>query len=448
MVASDIKNIPAEAGVIASILLKPELVYFSEHLKPNHFSDPANAYIYYAVSSLADQQVEKVDEYNIINYLNMKRGTSHVSDDLQKVISIQSLQELFHNANLIARREPADYKILVKAVLDAAFRRTTLAKLTECEQICADGEAEDIERKIYSTLDSVMMEFSASADLVEYKDIVDTYWSEIKARQRGETLAINFPFKALNEYVIMEPGELICFCAPAKMGKSAMLLTCTVDMLRKGKSVLVIDSEISTKQYTMRLLCHLADIRFSDLRSGNYGAEEEHRIDEAIAWLKTRKFIHIYMPIFDEDAVYLAAKKAKHLIDIDCIVVDYLKSTSEKDEAFATYNQMGRFSDMLKNKICGDMQICGLTAAQATATGKIADSAKIGRNVSTVISIMDKTAEDVARDGTCCGNKKLRVVFNRNGAQMTENEYIDVKFDGSHVSYVQAECQHETEEPF
>ena len=72
MVASDIKNIPAEAGVIASILLKPELVYFSEHLKPNHFSDPANAYIYYAVSSLTDQHVEKVDEYNIINFLNIK----------------------------------------------------------------------------------------------------------------------------------------------------------------------------------------------------------------------------------------------------------------------------------------------------------------------------------------------------------------------------------------
>lgn len=447
MVASDIKNISAEAGVIASILLKPELVYFSEHLKPNHFSDPANAYIYYAVSSLVDQQVEKVDEYNIINYLNMKRGTSHVSDDLQRVISIQSLQDLFRNAGLIARREPADYKILVKGVLDAAFRRNTFTKLCECEKICADGESEDIERKIYSTLDSVMMEFSASADLSEYKDIVDDCWAEIKARQQGKTQAIEFPFRALNEYVVMEPGELICFTAPAKMGKSAMLLTCTVDLLRKDKSVLVIDSEISTKLYTMRLLCHLSGIKFSDLRSGSYTKQDERKIDEAIAWLKTRRFIHVYMPIFDEDAVYLAAKKAKHLINIDCIVVDYLKSTSEKDEAFATYNQMGRFSDMLKNKICGDMKLCGLTAAQATTSGKIADSAKIGRNVSTVISIMDKTPEETERDGYDCGNKKIRVVFNRNGAQMSENEYIDMNFDGSHVIYTQA-AQHSAAEPF
>ena len=448
MVASDIKNIPAEAGVIASILLKPELVYFSEHLKPNHFSDPANAYIYYAVSSLTDQHVEKVDEYNIINFLNMKRGTTHVLDNVQQIITIQSLQDLFKNANLIARREPADYKVLVKAVLDAAFRRTTLSKLIECEKICGDGEAEDIERKIYSTLDSVMMEFSASADLVEFKDIVDTCWEEIKARQQGKTLAIEFPFRDLNEYVVMEPGELICFTAPAKMGKSAMLLTCTVDMLRKNKSVLVIDSEISTKLYTMRLICHLTGIKFSDIRSGKYGQDEERKIDDAIAWLKTRKFIHIYMPMFDEDAVYLAAKKAKHLINIDCIVVDYLKATNEKDEAFATYNQMGRFSDTLKNKICGDMQICGLTAAQATATGKIADSSKIGRNVSTVVSIMDKSAEEIMRDGPQCGNKKIRVVFNRNGAQMSEGEYIDMDFDGSHVMYSQAECQHESEEPF
>lgn len=39
---------------------------------------------------------------------------------------------------------------------------------------------------------------------------------------------------------------------------------------------------------------------------------------------------------------------------------------------------------MVKNQICGEMNIAGIGAAQATITGKLADSAKIARNASTI----------------------------------------------------------------
>ena len=94
--------------------------------------------------------------------------------------------------------------------------------------------------------------------------------------------------------------------------------------------------------------------------------------------------------------------------------------------------------DMVKNKICGDMGICGLGAAQATSTGKVADSAKIGRNASTIGVITDKTPEEISRDGAECGNKKLRVILNRNGMQHTSEEYIDLQFNGNLISYEEA----------
>ncbi len=93
---------------------------------------------------------------------------------------------------------------------------------------------------------------------------------------------------------------------------------------------------------------------------------------------------------------------------------------------------------MVKNKICGDMGICGIGAAQATASGKVADSAKIGRNASTIAVITDKTPEEISRDGTECGNKKLRVVLNRNGMQHTSDSFIDLFFDGNHILYQEA----------
>ncbi len=102
---------------------------------------------------------------------------------------------------------------------------------------------------------------------------------------------------------------------------------------------------------------------------------------------------------------------------------------------------------MVKNEICGRMNIAGIGAAQATAAGKLADSAKIARNASTIAMITDKTEDEQDADGPECGNKKLRVVYNRNGMQMTSDEYIDLRFDGNHILYEQAK-QHIPQVPY
>lgn len=102
---------------------------------------------------------------------------------------------------------------------------------------------------------------------------------------------------------------------------------------------------------------------------------------------------------------------------------------------------------MVKNQICGEMKICGIGAAQATATGKVADSAKIGRNASTIALLQDKTPDEMEVDGPECGNKKLRIVLNRNGMQHAPSDYIDMYFDGNHILYEEAK-QHEPNVPF
>lgn len=102
---------------------------------------------------------------------------------------------------------------------------------------------------------------------------------------------------------------------------------------------------------------------------------------------------------------------------------------------------------MVKNRICGELNIAGIGAAQATTTGKLADSAKIARNASTIIMIRDKSPEEIQNDGPDCGNKKLFVRFNRNGAQMADGEYIDVQFDGDIILYRETQ-QHSPVSPF
>lgn len=102
---------------------------------------------------------------------------------------------------------------------------------------------------------------------------------------------------------------------------------------------------------------------------------------------------------------------------------------------------------MVKNKIAGDMKIAAIGAAQATSTGKLADSAKIGRNASTILMLTEKTQQEIDADGIECGNRKLMVKLNRNGPQMVEGEYIDFDFDGDRIKFTEAK-QHTVTSPY
>ena len=429
----DINNITSESGVIASLIHSPEFIFYSENLLPNHFCDRQNAYMYLAITILTQQNIDTVDAYNIINALESGENTRRYAAELQ----IDELQDFIDMSDTLARRSVEEYKMLVSNVLNAALRRDTFKKLRECEALCLDESEKDLEQKIYASLDDIMMEYSTANDVPPYADIVDDCWDKIKERQGNGYAGIPFKFPALNEYATLERGELFIFAAEAKQGKSMMLLNCAVDMLKKDLAILYLDSELNSRLFTARILSHLTGIEFKRLTAGNYSEEEERSIIEAKAWLKTRKFTHIYIPMFDQQSIYTAVKKVKHTQGLDVLIVDYFKGKGEGD-AFDSYQELGRFVDMVKNQICGEMNIAGLGAAQATATGKVADSAKIGRNASTIAVIRDKTPEEIDADGPECGNKKLSVILNRNGMQMAHGEYIDLQFNGNIISYEQA----------
>lgn len=439
----DISDVSSEAGVIASAIMRPELVFYSEQLTPHHFTNEQNGYMYFAICELAKRNVNKIDAYNITNILNMDPATKEKASTL---LTVAAINDFIENAHNIARSTVEEYKLVAGAVLNAAFRRDTFNKLLECQHLCFNANETEIEQKIYSALDDVMMEFSTATEVPQYKDVVDDLWREIQERQDNGMAGVPFKFETLNQFATIEPGELFIFAAEAKQGKSMMLLNEAIDLMKKGLKVMYIDSELNSRMFTCRMLSHLSHIEFNRLKSGRYTEEEAQRIEMALAWLKNQKFTHLYMPMFDAQSIYTAVKKVKHTQGIDVLIVDYFKGKGDGD-AFASYQELGRLVDMVKNQICGDMNIAGIGAAQATSTGKVADSAKIGRNASTIAIIQDKLPEEIEADGPECGNKKLRIVLNRNGAQMAPDEYIDLSFNGNLISYEEAK-QHIYQTPY
>ena len=153
------------------------------------------------------------------------------------------------------------------------------------------------------------------------------------------------------------------------------------------------------------------------------------------------------MPFFDQQSIFTTVKKTHHINPIDVIIIDYFKATGNEMDAYQTYAAMGKCVDLIKNEVAGAMNIAAIGAAQATINNKLADSAKIARNASTIIMLIDKTPEEIEEDGAECGNKKMIVTVNRNGMQHSQGEYIDLMFDGNHISYEEAK-QHIPQAPF
>lgn len=440
----EINSLESEAGIIATIIHHPEFTYYSEQLKPNHFTNEDNRYVYKAIVTLAENEIKNVDAYNILEILNANEATRKIAERL----SIDKLNELVVNSDYIARHSAEEYKVLVKNVLDAAFRRDLMRQLDECASICCDRESENVEQQVYSRIDNVMTEYSiANDDIPEMKDVVDELWSDVVAHQDGNNSGIPFKFPTLNEYVTLEPGELVTVAAPAKGCKSMFMMNEAVDILKKGKSVMYIDSELSSRLFLCRLLSHLTGVEFRRIKAGRYDAFEEKKIKAQLDWIKRQKLTHVYMPTFNKQAVYTAVKKINHKYDpLDVLIVDYLKGGDSTD-AFATYAELGGLVDMIKNELCGAMGITGLAAAQLTSGNKLADSAKIDRNASTIVIMLDKDPAEIDQDGEECGNKKLIVKRNRNGMQHAAGEYIDIRFDGNICTLTEAK-QHIPVEPY
>lgn len=432
---ADIKSLEAEAGVIATILEKPEYTFFSEDLKPNHFSDKQNAYIYYAVCELAKRGIEKIDAYNITNILNAKESTKKQTE----TITIPALTELIDLSKLIGRETKEEYRLVVKIVLDKSYRRDTYKKLIECERLCFNEDIGDVQGIIYREVENLICQYQNVDEITPMGETIDGVWQQIKKGQDADNF-LDFKFPTLNEYCKLSRTDAIIFAAREKRGKSIMLLNCLVDLLKKGKRVIYIDTELDTPLFTMRLLSHLTQIEFATIRDGLYTADDEEKISKAIKWIKGKSFSHQYIPVIDDDKLISIVKQYNYKYGLDACILDYLKGNSDFSmDAYKNSAALGKTTDVLKNYIAGELKLFVISAVQATSTGAIADSAKIIRNCSSLLYLERKTSAEISADGGLdYGNMKLNVRANRNGMIMGDNQYISLSLDGNKCTFTES----------
>lgn len=442
----EISDMQAESGVIGTLIKHPDFITHSDFLKENHFYNVENGCLYLVISSLYNEGITNIDQFNILakieSLLKVKAvlGKYNIKDTSEFI-------RLFDHA---ARETIQEYMSLAKKVTTLAFKRKMVSAAEDISSMCFDDSLslEKLAARSYSKLDGLTTSFICDEEVATLGKSVNDIWQKILSkRNRDGTFGIPSKFSELNRYFTYERGELVVVQARYKRGKSVFLMNEAIDKAKKKIPVLVIDSEMGDEQFTQRLISNLSGIDVKAVKTGFNESENRPLTDEenkkiavALKWIESAPLVHLYMPVVDLDKVFSICKMLKNTMGLSFVVYDYLKS-NEKDTG-ENYNMLGAMTDFLKNRIAGELNLAVLAACQLNRNGEVADSDKINRYLTVALKWEFKSATQISTDGIKCGNAYAKIDVNRIGEQMQpddENDYIDFIFDGNKMTITQAE---------
>jgi len=450
----DLVNMESEAGVIASVICKPDFLLFSENLKSHHFSDTANGALYEAIYSLYEGGIERIDSFNLISAINRN---PKIKATVSKEFDEESIKDIVRSSSVIARDEKNDFEILVKSVLDLSYRRELYKKLNSFTKKCLDEKltVEDLTKELNDTVDQSILSYVIYEEPPLLCDIIDDLWVKTQSKRKEDgTYGYPSVIPQFGDYFTYEPSELVLYSAKPKKGKSLLLLNEAVNFAKThGLKVFYVDSELTTEVFYIRIMSHLTGIPVKNLKSGDFSdltdSEQksvEVNIRSALSIIRKLNIRHVYKPDFDKNWLLTVVKKLKKENKIDVFIFDYFKGAATKgDDASSVYLGLGKAIDFVKNDIVGKLGLIGVAACQSNRDGEVADSINLERSCSTLVFIESKTNRDVSTDGEECGNIKFRVSANRNGGQMDRSDWIDADFDGDRCTFY-ACTQHANDE--
>lgn len=415
----------AEATVISTIICSPRYILHSDFLKSKFFSDPFNSIIYWAVGYLVKRGVTTIDTNILSNTLNANASSKAELDKYD----IKSVADFVNNAPTLAEDSIDGYLVFAKQVTLLSYKRDLYTNLMQLSNSCFNNKLSipDLNKKLDDIEAKLGEEYIIADDLTPLNDEIEDLWEDIvNDRNTDGTVGIPSMIPLLNEYLGgYRKNSLSIFVAPPKTGKSTLLMCETIDKVKRGLNVVYFDSEMSDREFFLRMLANLTSIPSRVIEAGTYSKDEAAKIQEAMRWIKENAshIYHRYMPVINFDEVYETCKILKSQDKCDIAVYDYIKSNSTVSSE--NYNKIGEFTDNLKNKLAGDLEIPVISACQTNRNEDIADSIKILWIATGIIFFFEKDRKEILEEGndpTRNGTHRLFIKANRYGDKHYDDE--------------------------
>ena len=441
-------DVSAERGIICTLVMYPQFYFSCANLKDSHFYDTQNGVLFWAIQELVGKGITRIDDRNLAVQIGSNSEKSRI---VGKDIDDQ-LAELVDNSSLLARSSEQEYKQLVNRVVGLGFKRELYRQIKTIENRCLTDVTNDISQinsDIVEIMDGLAIKYITGNAISNFGDKVDRLWERLlENRNEDGTVGYSTGFPTLDKFLTYRKGELVVIEANRKMGKSVFGMNAVYHMLKCGLAVVYFDTEMNDDIFFSRLLSHMTGIPEDKILAGCYSSAEEVVLSKARAWLKTKQLVHEYDPSWTRDRVVTECKILKNQGRLDFFIYDYLKDTSGKSSTGDVYIELGGWCNDIKNKVCGALDIPGLTFAQLNRAGETGDSYKIEQYVTAGLKWRPKSNEEMQKDGQACGNYALQVMFNRIGGSHAEDEYIDFVFKKEILTVEEAKTQHTTKTPF
>lgn len=428
---STVSDSQAEGCVLASVIAHSDFIMQLDFLKPGHFYNVENACLWWACQELIKNGISNIDAINLSNAINSNNA-------IKKKIAeynITDIQEFINMSHYAARDSIEEVKMLAKTITTMAFKRDLNKVSIQIQRNCFNNDIQlnELNSMVNKSVNELMEKYIISDELLDYGSKVKSLWQEIIDRRTENGLSgIPFKWNPLNDYLTLEKTEVIAIAARLKQGKSAVLMNQAIYAIQNGIPTVYFDTEMNDRLFHERMLANLTGVTVKQIKNGNYSSEEEQKLLKANDWLEKKPFYHIYLPEHTNEELYAMCKVLKNKIGLELVCFDYIKSniTSTSEN----YNVLGAKSDYLKNNLAGDLDLAMLTAVQLNRNMEIADSDKIGRHLSAIVTWDAKSSEEIATDGGLdYGNFKMNVSVNRLGEQMTEDQRLNFTFDGNRM---------------
>ena len=243
-----------------------------------------------------------------------------------------------------------------------------------------------------------------------------------------------------------QPGDLIVVCAPSKVGKSVLLTNWATKLAIKDQiPILYFDTEMNEREQEDRILSNLTGIPHSEIISGTYvldtvngnARDKIAKLKRAKEELNTGNYYHIYMPHFTIEKVTALTRKFSTQLGVKALFFDYIKIPSNQANfrQIQEYQALGFFTSGLKD-LAGLLKIPIYTACQTNRNdldtespdaSNIGGSYRILQLASKLIFLINKSQENIARDGFQNGNQQLFIKYQRNGESNCDP--INIMFD-------------------
>ena len=443
---SELVDVSAEGGVIASLIYHPEYLLSDNNLQPRFFYHQENMLMFWAINELVNKGVTKIDSLNLQNVLYSNQSCKEIVDK-----SITNIQNYIDVARAAARDTYEEYKLLANTVISLAFRRELCNLSVGLGKECFNMELtlDDLNDYANEGISKVAEKFIFGSDSVQFGEKIDDIWKEI-CEDRNDDGSFGVPnlIPSLDEYYTFGKGELVLVAGQTGKGKSSFFLAQTMFTLQRGVPCVIIDSELTDKVFLPRALANLSGVPVKIIKNGKYTKDEETRIKQSIEYLKKCKgFVHEYCPIFSKLQVDQICRKWYNKGKLGFLVYDYIKP-SEKYGAAEISQGMGLLADYLKS-IAGNLNIPVLAGLQLNRmTGQLADSFKTERYADVLLYWKEKTSEQLQNDTCECGNFMMQVIKNRNGAIHDEDQYVDIQFTGNLMRITEAKKHQPQDTPF